>query len=252
MKKDNRKKTSLLYKAVKWLVWLFYPKMKVLGTEKLPDEPVIIVGNHCQMNGPIACELYFPGNRYTWCAGQMMNMKEVPAYAYQDFWSHKPKFSKPFYKLLSYLIAPLASYLLSRANTIAVYRDSRIISTFRTTVNKLSDGASVVIFPEHDVEHNNIVYDFQDKFIDIARLYYKRTGKELTFVPLYIAPKLKSMYLGDPIRFSADTPIDEERRRLCDYLMDEITDIARSLPEHTVIPYRNMAKKYYPKNTSFE
>lgn len=252
MKKDNKKKTSLLYKAVKWLVWLFYPKMKVLGTEKLPDEPVIIVGNHCQMNGPIACELYFPGNRYTWCAGQMMNMKEVPAYAYQDFWSHKPKFSKPFYKLLSYLIAPLASYLLSRANTIAVYRDSRIISTFRTTVNKLSDGASVVIFPEHDVEHNNIVYDFQDKFIDIARLYYKRTGKELTFVPLYIAPKLKSMHLGDPIRFSADTPIDEERRRLCDYLMNEITDIARGLPEHTVIPYRNMAKKYYPKNTLFE
>lgn len=252
MKKDNPKKTSLLYKAVKWLVWLFYPKMKIFGTEKLPDEPVIIVGNHCQMNGPIACELYFPGNRYTWCAGQMMNMKEVPAYAYQDFWSHKPKYSKTFYKLLSYLIAPLASYLLSRANTIAVYRDSRIISTFRTTVNKLSDGASVVIFPEHDVERNNIVYDFQDKFIDIARLYYKRTGKELAFVPLYIAPKLKSMHLGDPIRFSADAPIDKERHRLCDYLMNEITDIARGLPEHTVVPYRNMPKKYYPKNTSFE
>jgi len=252
MEKNGKKSFYPLYRAVKWLVWLFYPKMKVFGTDNLPDEPVIIVGNHCQMNGPIACELYVPGNRYTWCAGQMMNLKEVPAYAYQDFWSQKPKASRPFYKALSYIIAPLASFLLSRANTLAVYRDSRIITTFRTTVARLTEGASVVIFPEHDVKHNNIIYDFQDKFIDIARLYYKRTGRELTFVPLYIAPKLKSMHLGKPIRFSADAPIDEERRRICDYLMNEITDIARGLPEHTVVPYRNIPKKDYPKNTQYE
>ena len=58
------------------------------------------------------------------------------------------------------------------------------------------------------------------------------------------------MHLGKPIKFSADKPIEEERRRICDYLMSEITDIARSLPEHTVIPYRNIPKKQYPKNTS--
>ena len=252
MAKDKTKKASPLYKIVKWLVWLFYPKMKVVGAKNLPDEPVIIVANHCQMNGPIACELYFPGNRYTWCAGQMMNIKEVPAYAYEDFWSQKPRLSRPFYRALSYIIAPLASFVLGRANTIAVYHDSRVITTFRTTVSKLSEGASVVIFPEHDVKYNNIIYEFQDKFIDIARLYYKRTGKKLSFVPLYIAPKLKSMHLGKPIRFSAEAPIDEERRRVCEYLMLEITDIARSLPEHTVVPYRNIPRKYYPKNTSYE
>ena len=252
MAKDKIKKASPLYKIVKWLVRLFYPKMKVVGAENLPDEPVIIVANHCQMNGPIACELYFPGNRYTWCAGQMMNIKEVPAYAYEDFWSQKPRLSRPFYRVLSYIIAPLASFVLGSANTIAVYHDSRVITTFRTTVSKLSEGARVVIFPEHDVKYNNIIYEFQNRFIDIARLYYKRTGKELSFVPLYIAPKLKSMHLGKPIRFSAEAPIDEERRRVCGYLMHEITDIARSLPEHTVVPYRNIPKKYYPKNTSYE
>ena len=252
MNQKREKRISPIYKAIKWLVWLFYPKMKVVGTENLPNEATIIVGNHTQMNGPIACELYLPGNRYTWCAGQMMNTKEVPAYAYKDFWSQKPKISRPFYKLLSYIIAPLASFLFNNANTIAVYRDNRIMSTFRTTVNKLANGAQVVIFPEHDKEFNNIIYDFQDKFIDIARLYHKRTGKDLTFVPLYIAPKLKKMYLGKPIRFSSETPIEEERRRICDYLMNEITNIARSLPKHTVIPYRNIPKKYYPTNISEE
>lgn len=115
-------------------------------------------------------------------------------------------------------------------------------------MNKLCDGTRVVIFPEHDVKYNHIIYDFQDKFIDIARLYYKKTGKELAFVPMYIAPKLRKMYLGKPIRFRSDAPSDAERQRICHYLMQEITDIACALPEHTVVPYRNIPKKDYPSN----
>ena len=67
-------------------------------------------------------------------------------------------------------------------------------------------------------------------------------------MPLYIAPTLKKMYLGKPIRFCADNPMEEERKRICDYLMKEITEIACSLPEHTVVPYNNIPKKDYPSN----
>ncbi|MBQ9915427.1 MAG: hypothetical protein IJO50_04705, partial [Clostridia bacterium] len=91
--------------------------------------------------------------------------------------------------------------------------------------------------------------DFQEGFVDVARLYEKRTGKALSFVPLYIAPGLRKMYLGKPIRFSAGAPISQERRRICEYLMNEITEMACSLPEHRVVPYRNIPKGMYPKNT---
>ncbi len=156
------------------LSWV-YPKMELVGTENLPEEPCVIVANHAQMNGPIACELNFPEKRYTWCAGEMMNWREVPAYAYRDFWSEKPKLLRPFYKLLSYLITPLA-------------------------------------------------------------------------VPMYIAPKLRKLVLGKPIVFCALALIAEERRRICGYLMYKITRLACALPLHTVIPYRNIPKKDYPKN----
>lgn len=244
----DEKKISPIYKVIKWLVWLFYPRIEVVGKENLPEEEAIIVGNHTQMNGPIACELYFPGTHYTWCAGQMMHLKEVPGYAYQDFWSHKPKYLRWFYKLLSYLIAPLSVCVFNNANTIGVYHDTRILSTFKTTIGRLQEGASVIIFPEHAVPHNHIICQFQDKFIDIARLYYKRTKKELAFVPLYIAPALKKMYLGKPVRFCAANPMEEERQRICEHLMNQITEIACSLPEHTVIPYSNIPKREYPSN----
>lgn len=246
----REKKKSVLFKFIKWCVKVFYPKIQVEGIENLPNEPVIIVGNHSQMNGPIVGELYVPGEPYIWCAGEMMHLKDVPEYAFRDFWSQKPKWTHPFFKLLSYIIAPISVCVFNNARTIGVYHDTRILSTFKNTVNMLLDGKSVVIFPEHDVTHNHIVYDFQDKFIDIAKLYYKKTRKALSFVPMYIAPKLKKIYLGKPVRFCADEPMDAERSRICAYLMDEITAIAEALPEHTVVPYRNIPKKAYPSNIS--
>lgn len=248
----REKHTSLLYRLIKAAVKFFYPKMEVTGSENLPEEPVIVVGNHAQMNGPIAGELYYPGKRYIWCAGQMMHLKEVPAYAYQDFWSRKPPYTRWFYKLLSYLIAPLSVCVFNNAHTIAVYHDTRLILTFRQTVEKLREGASVIIFPEHDAPYNHILCEFQDKFIDIARIYYKSTGKELSFVPMYIAPYLKKICLGRPVRFGADNPIRAERRRICEYLMAEITEMACGLPEHKVVSYNNVPKKCYPSNISKE
>lgn len=244
-----KRNVSPLYKIVKWFVWLFTPKYTVEGEENVPREPTLIVANHTQIYGPVACELYAPGDHFTWCAGEMMAMKTVPKYAFSDFWSQKPRWTHPFYKLMSYIIAPLASFIFNNANTIAVYRDTRIVSTFRSTVKRLQEGANVVIFPEHDVKRNNIIYDFQDKFIDVARLYYKRTGKALSFTPMYIAPNLSKMYIGKPVFFDPMKDMDEERSRICTYLMEEITSLGQNAPLHKVVPYRNIPKKLYPFNS---
>lgn len=244
----EKKKISFSYKIIKGLVRLFYGKLEVVGLENLPEENAIIVGNHTQMNGPIAGELFMPDNCYIWCAGQMMNAKEVPEYAFTDFWSQKPKWTHPFYKLLAHIITPLAVCIFNNARTIAVYRDMRIMSTFKTTLKMLQKGANILIFPEKDEKYNNILYKFQENFIDVAKLYYKKTGISLTFVPMYIAPKLRKMYIGKGILFDGENSIEEERKRISAYLADEITDIARGLPLHTVVPYRNIPKKYYLTN----
>ena len=159
-----------LYRFIRFWVWLLYPKIKVNGAENLPEEPCIIVGNHAKANGPIAVELYFPTERYTWCNGEMMHLREVPDYTYRDFWSQKPRHIRWLYRIASFLIAPLSVCVFNNANCIGVYHDLRIMGTFRETVQKLQGGASVVIFPEHHEPHNNIVCAFQDRFIDVAKM----------------------------------------------------------------------------------
>jgi len=244
----EQKRESFLFQIIKRLVRIFYRKMSVVGLENLPEKNAVIVANHTQLNGPICGELFMPENCYTWCAGQMMNLKEAPEYAFSDFWSQKPKWTHPVYRTLSYLIAPVATCIFNNARTIAVYRDMRIMSTFKESLKMLQNDRNILVFPEKNEKHNNILYVFQENFVDVAKLYYKKTGISLTFVPMYIAPKLNNMYIGKGIRFDSTNSIEEERKRISDYLSDAITSIARNLPEHTVIPYRNIPKKYYLTN----
>ena len=236
------------FRVMRWLLGMVYPKITVEGEENLPSEPCIVAGNHCHMNGPLSGEYYFPGKRLMWCAHQMMYLKEVPTYAFEDFWSRKPKWTHWFYRVLSYLIAPLSVCIFRNARSIPVYRDNRLLTTFKLTVSALEEDTNVIIFPECYDTYNNIVYQFQDRFIDVAKLYYKRTGKAVPFVPLYIAPKLKKMYIGKPTVFDPDAPIEQERKRISNYLMEEITRIAVSLPRHKVVQYPNIPSSQYPYN----
>ena len=113
-------------------------------------------------------------------------------------------------------------------------------------------GCDVVVFPECPEDYNGIVQRFQEGFADIARLYYKRTGKELQMVPMYIAPKLKKVCFGQPIRYCAANPKEEERSRLRQALMDAVTELAVAQPPHTVVPYNNISKRLYPTNVPRE
>ena len=243
-----QKKVPFTYKIVKKAVRTIVRKYEEKGIENLPEAPFVLVGNHSQMYGPIVSELYISPLHKTWCAAEMMDRKEVAEYAFNDFWSRKPKNIRWFYKILSRMIPSLAAFIFNNAETVAVHHNGRVVHTFKNTVKYLQEGISMVIFPEKDEEYNHILYEFQDGFVDIARLYHKKTGKELKFVPMYIAPELKKIYYGIPISYNFNNDIVAERERICKYIQNEITTMAKNAPLHTVIPYRNIKKKDYPKN----
>lgn len=240
------KKPSRTFPYVLKLVKAVYIKYTVEG--HLPKEPCMVIGNHAQLHGPIVSQLYMPKNCYTWCAAEMMHLKEVPAYAQQDFWGNKPRALQWLYKGLSYLIAPLAVYVFTNAQTIEVRHDHRAVSAMRDTLRHLQAGDHVIVFPEKAEKNNRILCHFQEGFADTARLYRARTGKSLPFVPMYTAPALKKVVLGSPIYYNEETDAETARVQLCEELTDAITHMAEKLPRHTVVPYMNVPKKDYPTN----
>lgn len=243
------KKDKPLFFLVRSCVKLFYPRIRVLIPEEFFSKDCVFVGNHAQIHGPLSCELYLPNSTLTWCAAEMMNKKEVPAYAYRCFWEPAGRHLK-FYKVLSRLIAPLCECLFSNARTLPVYTDERIITTFRKSIDALCNGQQLVLFPETEVEENNILNEFHPYFVDLARLYYKRTKKTLSFVPLYVCPARRELIAGEAVCFNPEAEANAERERILKELHTSLTGLARSLPEHEVVPFLNTAQTQR-KNTDF-
>lgn len=251
-KKNGTKQPTRLYRLLCRIARWIFPKFRLYGTENLPAEPCIIVGNHSQAYGPVAMELYAPRPAYTWCVGEVMNRKEAPAYTYRDFWPLKRRGWHWFYRMLSRLTAGPLVYILNNARLIPVYRDARVVTTFTQSIQRMKEGADIVIFPEKNEPYNPILCQFQEHFPDLARLYHRMTGAGVQFVPMYIAPKLKGVYYGKPICFDPDAPEREEKERIRKAVMASITDMAVSLPRHTVVPYLNIPRREYPLNTAPE
>ena len=242
----KNKKQKPFFRFIKFMAKGIYPKRKNLGLENIPKEPAIIVGNHTHLFGPLYAEMYFPYKRYTWCIGHMLHLKEAPPYVFEDFWGHKPKKTHRWYKFWAKMLSPLMVYINKNAYTIGVYKDARGISTFKNSVKALKENNHIIIFPEKHEGFNHVVNEFQDKFVDLARFYYKETGKEISFVPMYNAHELKTVVYGKPIKFDGTKDIGEQRKEICEYLKKEITSLAEGLPRHRVVPYANIKKKHYP------
>ena len=47
---------------------------------------------------------------------------------------------------------------------------------------------------------------------------------------------------------AAKAPAAEERKRICREMSGAILALARALPEHRVVPYRNVSKREYPSS----
>jgi len=242
----KEKKPSRFFPHLLRFVKKVYPAYTVEGLENLPEEPCFIIGNHAQIHGPVISQFYAPENSYTWCAAEVKDIKAAQPYAYKDFWNQKPQSIQWFYRILSYIVAPLLVYIHTNARTIGVYHDHRVMTTFRETLRRMEEGNHIVIFPEKAVPDNNILCRFQEGFVDAAKLYHRRTGKRAAFVPMYIAPSLHKVVLGAPVYYNEENPLEEERGRICQEMSSAISALALSLPPHIVTPYMNVPKKEYP------
>ena len=240
--------SRLVYRIVRRLLLTFYRAPEIIGLENLPDGECIIAANHAQLHGPIQAELFFPGDRSIWCNAETMDIHEAPAYAYADFWPEKPRALRWLYWIPAYIVAPILVSVLNNARCIGVYRDLRMRNTIRRTLDRLKEGARIIIFPETDPGLNTILSTFQPRFIDLGPRYARETGRTLQFVPMYIAPDLRKIVIGKPIPYYNQADARDERHRICTQLTDAISELAYSLPLHKVVPYRNIKKKLYPTN----
>ncbi len=117
-----------------------------------PDNPLVFLGNHAEIYGPIASALCFPVPVRFWVISKMMFRKQdVRAYLYENTFSKKTFLPVFVRKLLARILGWLSVNVMSSLRAIAVFRDSpmKLRQTIRESVSALENGENLMIFPEH-------------------------------------------------------------------------------------------------------
>lgn len=216
-----------------------FPKRDVVYQEKIgTDEVSIFTCNHSGTLGPCAMTAWFDHPFKAWSISYIYDKKIAPNFMFHDFFFARSKTHKKFYRFLSKLVAKLLPPLLLKEKPILVYRNSaKIFETFKESMNTLKEGKNLVIFPECPRRFSEFVNEFYDGFVDVARFYYKETGKCINFYPVYIPPTIRKICVGKPIAYNPLINPKEERKIIAQYLTKSIDGLGRALPPHKIVPF---------------
>lgn len=249
MKKDKSKPT-LYYKFARKLARLVCPRATTIYEEKPDDEPAVFVANHSNVSGPILMTLDFERKHSTWAISYACEKEKCGVYAYHDIFFGESRKVKWFWRILAKIMSVALPPIMRYSDTIPVYHDQRVLGTFKKSAAALADGRDLVIFAESPERYSEYVNKLQTGFVDVARTYYRETGKRLKFYPVYIEKHLKTIAVARPITYDPDMPMSACRGVICDFLLDGIDRLGRSLPSHKPTPF--LPKRWYDAYGKYE
>ncbi len=184
-----------------------------------PENPVVFLGNHAEIYGPIASALCFPYKVRFWVIHKMMfNKQDVRAYLYENTFSKKTYLPVFVRRLLAWYLGWLSVNVMNALRAIAVYRDSpmKLRQTIRESVDALMGGENLMIFPEHP-EGKYVkggISELSPGFLMLAEAWWKKSGKKLRMMPVFANREKRTFTFGDEIVYEPENGYAAEQDRI--------------------------------------
>ena len=196
-----------------------------------PDNPLVFLGNHAEIYGPIASALCFPVPVRFWVISKMMfNKKDVRAYMYENTFSKKTFLPVFVRKLLAWYLGWLSVNIMNSLRAIPVYRDSpmKLRQTIRESVDALAAGENLMIFPEHPEGKyvKNGISELSPGFLMLAEAWWKKSGKKLRIIPVYANREERTFTFGDEITYEPENGFASESERVLKEARDQMLQMA--------------------------
>ncbi len=176
-------------------------------------EPAVYICRHSDAKGPLCSMLNLPIQVHPWTFYVFCDVKNCFKHYSEYTFPVRFGWSKLRSKIVSFFgVVPYVA-LIKSAGAIPVYRHAvKIYTTFKLSVEALEKGESVLLFP--DINYTASTGDtgaLYEGFVILERMYFKKTGKHLPFVPLHISDEKKSLFIDEPILFEDGKPFKEQQ-----------------------------------------
>lgn len=206
----------LIY-AIAYIFIYPFARSKTVGKENVKDddEARIFIANHYELFSPVSMYMSFPYKFKPWIIDKMMEKDKVEdqmgLMVYNNF-KFAPMFLKKF---VVKTLGGLTVFAMNHAGGISVSREDirANFKTFEISTNAMEKGFAVAIWPEKTYVGEG-VGEFQNGFEHLAKYYYKKTGKKVSFYPVFVSKDLKTFFISERIVYNPNNESKTEKENL--------------------------------------
>ncbi len=211
---------------------LFYHR--VVGKKNVDTKafPSIFVCNHSQIYGPIAAILNFPFYIKPWILNEMIDNDKIAGHIQKGTFDRMKWLPKPIRDRAGKLFGPIIAWAMQSTEPIPVYRnDGRdVLKGITMSIEALEADDNILLFPENPFRTEGYVHEgvgeFFSGFVNIARDYYKKTGRAITFYSVYANKRKRTLTFSKGITFNPAIPYREEKEHITQYLHEAMVNLA--------------------------
>lgn len=207
-----------------------FNRHKMVGIDHVKidsQNPVVFLGNHAEIYGPIASALCMPIPVRFWVISRMMFKKQdVRKYLYDNTFSKKTYLPVCIRKLLAWYLGWLSVNVMNSLRAIPVYRDSpmKLRQTLRESIDALMNGDNLMIFPEHP-EGKYVkggISELSPGFLMLAEAWWKKSGKKLRMMPVFANREKRTFTFGNEIIYEPENGFASEQERILKEAYDQL------------------------------
>ena len=180
------------------------PKFKYIDADGFIDQPFIFIVNHSGSRVPTRIENFFPVPMYMWGTYEMTEgLKAVRHYMIHIYYHQKKHVPMFFARIAGTLFAPFANGFYNGTRLIPTYTDGRLIQTFKETDQLVSEGNSLVVYPEDSSDgYKDQLEHLYNGFLTFCQMQ-ARKGRDMPIYVAYFQRKKKTFVIDKP-RFYSD------------------------------------------------
>ncbi len=225
--KKIKQKRKWWFRLLKKIMKCRYKEPKFVFLGKQFGTGSIILSNHEGTDAPMSLEIYANAPLRMWGAHEM-NSGLIKMYKYQTrvYYHEKKGWNLGIARLFCLIASPLTNLFYKGLNLISTYRDARMISTIRQSIEAIENGENIVIFPEDSTNgYLTELEGFHPGFV----LLCERLKKQGIDVPIYVTYFRKSdrsYIIDEPILYSSISE-GKTKEEIAKALLDRCNELGK-------------------------
>ena len=230
MKKQKKfkQKRKLWYRGIKTIVKIRYKEPRFVYLGEKPTTSSIILSNHEGTDAPMSLEIYCDFPIRMWGTAELNSgLRRLYAYQTKVYYHEKKHWNLFGARAFCLLASPLTNLFYKGLNLISTYKDGRLKTTIKESIDALRNGENIVIFPENSEDgYLAELKGFYAGFVLLA----EKCLKEGIDVPIYVSYykiKEKVYVFSKPEKFSEIKEKFPKREDLTNYLLEKCNALGK-------------------------